>query len=150
MVEIRQLTCDEVKKYSKELTRFMYMCLSENEDGDFKALSEKYYNDMVVFSEEGSAVLIGAFDGENLVGFHWGYERTVSNTRVMHSYFNAIEPDYRGEKIGSRFFRKLEQIAKDRGIKEIEAMCSPGNEIAVNYHLHNGFRIVKYKFIKEL
>lgn len=151
MVEIREMSLEEVENHIKELRKFMFMVLSENGSGeDFHQLAIKYCNDMVQFKKDGSAILLGAWEGEYLIGFHWGYQLTVSGKRRIHSYFNAIEPDYRGQRIGSRFFRKLEEIAISKGIDEIEAMCTYANKVAVNYHLNNGFEIERVKVVKKL
>lgn len=151
MIDIRQLTNDDVNRYDKELTEYMYMCLSENDkEIDGKLLAKKYYQDMIAFTEDGSAVILGAFDGNKLIGFHWGYVLSILGKQRMHSYFNGILPEYRGQKIGSNFFRMLEKITVERGIDTIEAMCSKSNPIAVDYHLHNGFEIEKYKVVKKL
>lgn len=151
MVEIRLLNESDVIKYQLELRDFMRMVLSENIEGnmDVESLSAKYVDDMKLYIKKGT-VLIGAFDGEKIVGFHWGFEKNLFGERRMHSYFNAIYPEYRGQKIGSHFFEKLEEVALNRGIKVIEAMCANDNKIAVNYHLSNGFTIEKLKVVKRL
>lgn len=151
MIEIRQLKIEDVVENKEKLVKYLKMVLTENLSGcNASEMALKYYQDMVKFSEDGSAILIGAFDEENLVGFHWGYEIIYLGKKRVHSYLNAIEPQYRGNHIGSNFFRKLEEIALERNIFEIEAMCSASNETAVQYHFHNGFEIERYKVLKKL
>lgn len=152
MVEIRLLNENDVIEHLAELRVFMKMVLSENKEGnmDVEKLSQKYVDNMVEFTRDGSAILIGAFDDKKIVGFHWGYELDYFGERRVHSYFNAIYPEYRGQKIGSRFFRKLEEEALARDIHVIEAMCVYSNKGAVNYHLNNGFEIEKLKVFKKL
>lgn len=67
----------------------------------------------------------------------------------MHSYMNGIDKTYRCQHIGSRFFTQLEEIAKRKGINEVEAFCRASNPVAVNYHLHNGFEIESYRVVKK-
>lgn len=151
MIEIRELTLEDIARNEKELTWYMSMSLADNiEDIDVETLSKKYYQDMLTFTKDGSAILIGAFDGEKLVGFHWGYEFSRLGRRRIHSYFNGIDPAYRGQKIGNRFFDRLTEIARERGVHEIEAMATAKNELVVNYHLRNGFEIDRYQMVKRL
>lgn len=152
MIEIKLLSESEIISHQEDLKFFMNMVLSENIDGniDVEKLSAKYVEDMKAFIKDGSAVLIGAFDCERIVGFQWGYETSYFGERRMHSYFIVIHPEYRGQKIGSCFSRKLEEIALSKGIDTIEAMCTYKNQTAVNYHINNGFEIERMKVVKRL
>lgn len=151
MIEVRLLNNEDVRKNEVELKKLLTMVLEENVDQEIpKELVEKYFNDMDIFTKNNSAILIGAFDDENLIGFHWGYELKNIQERRIHSYLNAIEYVYRGKGIGSRFWELLEKETKKRGISIIEAMCTYSNQIAVNYHLHRGFEIERLKVKKVL
>lgn len=151
MIDIKLLNEDDVVKNEIKLVHFMYMVLTENVDFEVSnEMCKTYYKNMKKFVKDGSAILFGAFNGEVMVGFHWGFETYVNNRKRIHSYFNAIEPEFRGQKIGSRFFVKLEEEAKKRNIYEIEAMCTYSNTGAVNYHLKNGFEIERLKVLKKL
>lgn len=151
MIEIRLLNEEDINKYKNNLIRFMKMVLTENINQTIpEELPIKYVNDMEAFIKDGSAIILGAFDADKLIGFHWGYEVKNINERRVHSYLNAIEYDYRGQKIGSRFFRMLEEEALKRDIHIIEAMCTYSNKVAVDYHLHNGFEIERLKVKKVL
>lgn len=151
MIDIRELVLGDVIQYSSVLVGLLNIVLFENIKGcDAQELSQKYYEDMIEFSKDGTAILIGAFDEDKLVGFHWGYEIQNLDHKRMHSYFVSIEPQYRGQHIGSRMYEKLEEISVRRGIYEIEAMCTASNEGAVQYHLHNDFEIERYKVVKKI
>lgn len=151
MADIRVMGYEEVIKFEEELTIFLRMNLEENyPEFDVDSMTKQFYNNMVKYAEDNSAILIGAFDRNQLIGFHWGHESLFLGKRRMHSYMNAINPKYRGQHIGSDFFRKLEEISRDRGIDEIEAFCRASNPVAVNYHLHNGFEVESYKVVKKL
>lgn len=151
MVEIKEIGYDEVVKYKNQLLNFLSMNLEENyPDCNLDELVKMFYDNMLKYSLDGSAVLLGAFDGMEMIGFHWAHESVFLGKKRMHSYMNGIHKDYRGHHIGSNFFRKLEEITKARGINEIEAFCKAENPVAVNYHLHNGFEIESHKVVKKL
>lgn len=151
MINVRLLTIEDVLKEKKKLEHFMYMVLSENLDYTITdAMCEKYYYDMERFMKDGTAILIGAFEDDALIGFHWGYERITPGGRRVHSYHNAIEPEYRGQGIGKRFWDVLDEETRKRGIDTIEAMCTYSNKVAVSYHLDHGFEIERLQVVKHL
>ena len=151
MVEVRLLTEKEIFNNEAKLIYFLHMVMSENLDYEVtKEMCEKYYRDIKNFIRDGSAILIGAFEGKNLIGFHWGYEKNTPGGKRIHSYFNAIEPEYRGQGIGKKFWTVLEGEAVKRKVYTIEAMCTYANKVAVNYHLHHGFQIERVQVVKKL
>lgn len=151
MIEVRLLTFDEIIKEKEKLEYFMHMVLTENLSPKIsKEVCEKYYEDIKTYFQDGSAVLLGAFDGCLLVGFHWGYERKTLSGMRMHSYFIVVEPTYRGKGIGKMFWKAFNAETKKRGLDTIDAMCTYTNKVAVNYHLEHGFEIERLQVIKKL
>jgi len=62
---------------------------------------------MLVASREVGATLIGAYDGESLVGFVYGFPGYEHGHPVHHSHMLAVKPAYRNHKLG--FKLKLAQ-----------------------------------------
>ncbi len=62
--------------------------------------------------------------------------------QALHLGMLAVEPDQQGRGLGTRLVRAVEQIARQRCLKEVvlTAVRNIGN---VDYYLHLGFRIVK-------
>lgn len=151
MIDIKELAYEDVINFEKELNDYLKVNLMENyPEIDVDTMVSRFYTNMKKYSEDGSAILLGAFDGEKLIGFHWAHETIFLGKKRMHSYMNGIRIEYRGQHIGSRFFRELEKITKQRGICEIEAFCRASNPVAVNYHLHNGFEIESHRVVKKV
>lgn len=151
MIDIRLLTKEDLLSNEEELIFLMDRVLSENMDYTItREMCKRYYEDMKRFYDDGTAVLIGAFDGEKLVGFHWGYILDTPGGKRMHSYHGSVDPAYRSQGIGRRFWPVLEEEAKKRNVYTIEAMCTYANRIAVNFHLHYGFEIERLKVVKRL
>lgn len=150
MAEIKEIFYKDVLKYENELKNLINMTLLENYRELYTdKLFECFYESLIKYSLDGSAVLLGAFEKDQLVGFQWAHERMFLEKRRMHSYMIAVELEYRNCHIGSDLLSKLEEVAVSRGICEIEAICKANNPIAVNYHLHNAFLIESYKVVKN-
>ena len=59
--------------------------------------------------------LIGAFDGEKLVGFVYGFYGHVGGRIVHHSHMLAVDPGYRSRNLGFRLkAAQREQVLADR------------------------------------
>src|SRR5215218_5059568 len=56
----------------------------------------------LVAAREAGGVLIGAFDGETLVGFVYGFPSFERGQLAHHSHMLAVKPDYRNFDLGRR------------------------------------------------
>ena len=56
----------------------------------------------LVAAKEAGGVLIGAFDGETLVGFVYGFPSFERGQMAHHSHMLAVKPDYRNYDLGRR------------------------------------------------
>ena len=113
-------------------------------------LAKKYVNSMPAYIEDGSAIIIGAFDEEKMVGFLWGYEVDVFGEKRVHNAENHVIEEYRGHGIAKKMLECLEEEAKKRNIFILEAMCTVSNKNAYEYHIYNGYEVERVKFRKIL
>lgn len=140
-----------VVQYSDEIKTYLNIVLNENMSQCVTdQIVEKYYNNIVKYLIDGSAIVIGAFDKDNLIGLHWAYETNVLNERRLHSSFDIVNEKYRGQGIGTAMFKMLEKICIERNIHIIEAMVTCANEVAMKYHEKNGFTIERVKVSKHI
>ena len=56
----------------------------------------------LVAARETGGVLIGAFDGQTLVGFVYGFPSFERGQLAHHSHMLAVKPDYRNFDLGRR------------------------------------------------
>lgn len=89
----------------------------------------------------GTNLLLVAEENKEVVGFFIG--RRGQGTRVKHTVYIAvgIRAAYRGQGIGSEFFRQLDLWAKENSITRLELTVVTENEIAINLYKKNGFEI---------
>lgn len=119
-------------------------------DKSEKKIIEMYYANMIEYCRDGTAILLGAFYQNTLIGFHWGYEISWGGIKRIHSYFIAVNEDYQKMSIGSQLQNNLEKIAISRGIYYIDANCEVHNKKSYEYHLKQGFEIESYRMVKNL
>jgi predicted GNAT superfamily acetyltransferase len=74
----------------------------------------------LVATKEAGGVLIGAFDGETLVGFVYGFPSFERGKLAHHSHMLAVKPPYRNFDLG----RRLKLAQRDRVVAQGIEMIS--------------------------
>jgi len=80
--------------------------------------------DFIILKELGGT-LIGAFDGEHLIGFAFGFVGWHEERVVFHSHMLAVHPDYREHGIGLRLKLAQRASALERGFEHITWTFDP-------------------------
>ena len=70
-------------------------------------------------------IIIGAFDKDNIIGFSYGFAGLRHEQIYLCSHMLGIEEEYRSKKIGEQLKRKQQQIAVEKGYKEIHWTYDP-------------------------
>lgn len=83
---------------------------------------------------EVGAVLIGAFDREQLIGFVFGFPGYENGRGILHSDMLAVKPEYRAHSLGYRLKLAQRERAIANGIDTITWTFDPLQ--AVNAHLN--------------
>jgi predicted GNAT superfamily acetyltransferase len=91
---------------------------------------------MLVASREVGATLIGAYDGESLVGFVYGFPGYEQGHLVHHSHMLAVKPAYRNHKLGFKLKLAQRERVLAQGVKRITWTFDPLQSL--NAHLNFG------------
>lgn len=151
MYEIKQLEMKEIISFEKELKELLILVLRDNGSAtEIRELSADYYKNMLKFSEDGSAIILGAIIDQKLVGFLWGYEIRFLQEKRIHVSFISIYPENQGKRVGTELLNAIRCIAEEREINAIEVLCAKENETAFHYYMKNGFEIDRYKMVKKV
>ena len=70
-------------------------------------------------------VLLGAFDGENLVGFAYGFPSFENGRTAHHSHMLAVKPAYREFNLGYRLKLAQREYVLSQGISEMSWTFDP-------------------------
>ncbi|MBS4030271.1 MAG: GNAT family N-acetyltransferase [Clostridiales bacterium] len=108
------------------------------------------YEDMVRFKQNNSAILIGAFEEETIIGFLWAYKRDVLGEKRMHVGHIVVNSAVRSCGIGLKLLKKLEYLSRQECIKKLELMTTVKNESTIKFYTSYGFSIVRVQLEKEL
>ena len=150
-INYRFLNETDIIKYQMEIEQLMNMILNENITQRFPDnLSKKYVSQLPKFISDGSALIVGAFDGENIIGFQWCYYIQVFNEKRIHSNFIGVNSNYQNCGIAHHMLKLIEEKAKEKGVYIIEAMVTLNNTNSFNYHKNQGFIVERCKMKKVI
>lgn len=151
-ISFRILGIEDVENHKSELTELLEITLKDNFIQNYPdSLAADYVSKIPGYLEDGSAIVIGAFSDDLLVGFIWGYVTHVFDETRVHSYMGAVNPCYRGRHIAQTLMEMQFKEAENRGIYIVEAMVTVSNQASYNWHLKTGFvdeRIKMKKIIR--
>lgn len=91
--------------------------------------------DFIILKELGGT-LIGAFDGEKLVGFAFGFAGFDRGELVFHSHMLAVHPSYRECGLGLRLKLAQRSAALERGFEHITWTFDPLQSTNAHLNVH--------------
>lgn len=96
--------------------------------------------DMLTPILEGGGVLLGALDGDLLVGFAVLRYKLTDTMAQLAAVF--VSDGYRRQGIASRLTEEAIRLAKEAGAKEMYVSATP-SESAVGFYLSHGFELAE-------
>jgi predicted GNAT superfamily acetyltransferase len=100
----------------------------------------------LIATQHAGGIVLGAFDGELMIGFAYGFPALEDGRASMHSHMLAVKPDYRNCHAG--FYLKLAQRerALEKGLDEITWTFDPLQSL--NAHLNFAkLGVISHKYI---
>jgi Uncharacterized conserved protein len=99
-----------------------------------------------IILKELGGTLIGAFDGEAVIGFAFGFIGWDEGKVVFHSHMLAVHPSYREHGIGRQLKLAQRTIALERGFEHITWTFDPLQSTNAHLNVHKlGVIASKYK-----
>ena len=149
-IELKEFDIETVNKYKEEIKLYLKDVLDENGISNDNNRIEKIMGEMKQFIEDKSAIIIGAFQKEKLLGFIWGYKTSTNDKNRIHINYFVVDEKCRKQGIGSQLIEKIYEIAKEMQIQEVELMVTTKNATAVNFYKKQGFEEERVKLCKRI
>ncbi len=89
---------------------------------------------MFIATKEVGAILIGAFEGDALVGFVYGFVGYENERLVIHSHMLAVRPAYRNFNLGYKLKLAQRERALAKGIKQITWTFDPLQSLNAHFN----------------
>jgi len=146
------LDLDQCLKYKSRLTDFYYSNIKACSFMDSFSYrdAEQKIDGMIEHVSKGTAIVLGVFDKENLIGFIWAYENPFREE--IRIYVNEIHVDalYRNLGVGKRLLSAVESIARERGYSAIYLHAEGSRENALHFYKREGYAVERVQFRKQL
>jgi len=115
-----------------------------------KSISLDSYENMLIHSKSGSAIIVGGFKEDELISFLWAYEKSFLNERRAHITHIIVDSNHRGNGIGRRLLSELEKYLLSIQIETIELMTSKHNMNTLHFYQNTGFDITRLQLEKRI
>lgn len=86
-------------------------------------------------AKEAGGVLVGAFDGDDLVGFVYGFPALEDGEIAIHSHMAAVDARYRNHNVGYRLKIAQRDRALEKGIKLITWTFDPLQSVNAYFNI---------------
>lgn len=102
------------------------------------------------YINEGSAIVLGAFLDENLIGFLWLYKRNFFYETRLHVNQIVVSSQFRGRGIGKQLMKEVEKQAERLGMETIDLFVSENNCKALKMYTNMGYETERRLIKKTL
>ena len=112
--------------------------------------AEQKIEGLIEHISNGSAMVFGVFDNEDLIGYVWAYEHSFREE--VRVYVNEIHVDeaYRNRGIGKQLLSAVESMARERGYKALYIHAEGDNDGAIRLYQNEGYEIERVQLRKKL
>lgn len=129
-MRIEALTAERAKEYRKEIAQFYFENVRSNAFHEHYTFNEAYekIGSLIDHLTDNTAIVYGAFDGSEMVGFIWAYVHQFREERRMYVSEIRVKEEYRNRGIGSQLLRLVEDKAKELEISAMYLHAEAGNK----------------------
>ena len=152
MIDLRQILSDEAVQNKHGLCSLLFNNYRINFPEtvfDLRYVEEKIQG-MIQYLQEEKAIVFGAFDDSQLIGFVWGFERHFFNEKRFHLNELIVAEEHRGRKIGRQLVGMFIDAAKRRNIQVVDLFCMVDNANAIRFYQKMDFEIERYQMCLNL
>ncbi len=141
MMEIREITVDEVESFWNLMNQLDYETkYMLYEPGERKKNLSGLKAHIQANIERGDLLLIAKVDNK-LVGYISAERGSVKRTAHSAYIVVGILEDYRGQGIGTEFFKRIDTWAEENNIVRLELTVICENEVAAHLYIKSGFEV---------
>lgn len=152
-ISIKTLQYEDFLFYKERINEFLIDAY-ENNFGVSHEYSEKISLEKLislnVYLNQQKAILIGAFDQEDLIGFAWIFKHENLAETILHVNHIIVDTRYRSTGIGKKLLSEVELYATKLCVDSIDLFVSENNKAAINLYEKMGFKTERRYLKKRL
>lgn len=147
---IREIQLVDIKNNMDKIKKLILDVLDINLVYNSSKEIDRIYENMIIYKEDGTALIFGAFEDEELLGFIWGYERISNNINTIHVNHLVVDSKSRSKGLGGKLLNTLEQVSKLKNIDKIELMATCSNKKTIDFYEKNNFNKERVLLCKKI
>ena len=146
------LSRDLCLKYKNRLSEFYFSNIQScSYLGSFSySDAEQKIEGMIEHVSNGSAMVFGMLDNEDLIGFVWAYEHPYREEVRVYVNEIHVNEQYRNRGVGKQLLGAVECQAKKRGYHALYIHAEGNNEDAIRLYRNTGYVVERVQLRKEL
>lgn len=150
-MNILKLCETDIEKYKNDINDLMQICFKETygQSIDQTILVSKI-EDLKEHIRNHRAVVFGAIENEELIGFVWSYPMKNPFETVFHVAYISTKTMYRRRGIGKRLLKKVEEAAIEQAITQVELIVGANNKRAIEFYSNCHYSSERYILRKPL
>lgn len=152
MFVIKRLYVDDIELFQDTIIRFIYESTTNAaySDSFSKFDAEQKCFEMINYLNEGKAMVYGAVEDNDLIGFMWAYEYPFrqDKSRIYVSIL-YVDTHSRGQKIGSYLLSKIEDEAVKQGYGSVFLHTEGFNDGAIRFYNRMGYEAERIQLVKK-
>ena len=113
IIECKTFSPKDIGIYEEQITYLMEVVLHDNITQNYpNNLAKQYVQKMPGFIQDGSAIIVGGFLENKLIGFSWAYEMDIFGEKRIHIDMICVDPLFRRKGVAHNLVQKQIQEAR--------------------------------------
>lgn len=150
---IKLLTLEEVMNFGQEITHFIFESNKNAAYMDSYTVedAEKKMEELQLYMQSGKAVIVGAIEDNDLLGFLWAYTYPFrDDTNRLYLSIIHVDEKYRNRKIGKQLLDRIDEYAHKIGRCAIYLHAEAFNTGAIKFYKQNGFSPERIQLVRKV
>ena len=151
-MKIKKFSADVAEKNFATLTDYYYKnskacsCMDSfvREDAEAKIKS------MIAHIADGSAIVYGCLDGDELLGYIWAYRISFRDEDRVYVSVVHVSEKCRGQGMGHLLLAAVEAEAREMGVPALSIHAEADNAGAIRLYEREGYRMERVQLRKPL
>ena len=149
---IKILDVESIVSYKERLIQYIFESFKNTmymESYSYKDAESKY-EDLLLYTTEKKAIVYGAVEENELIGFIWAYKYPFRDDQSrLYISFRHIDEKYRNMHIGRQLLYEVENYAKKIEMHTIYLHAEACNTGAVKFYQRNGYDVERIQLVKK-
>ena len=151
-MKIKKFSADVAEKNFATLTDYYYKNSKASScmDSFVREDAEAKIKSMIAHIADGSAIVYGCLDGDELLGYIWAYRISFRDEDRVYVSEVHVSEKCRGQGIGHLLLAAVEAEAREMGVPALYIHAEADNAGAIRLYEREGYRMERVQLRKPL